>query len=808
MPRRSAVLYILCSGWRTVPPRTETRLRTKVDDPRVANAAAALLCVLAALTLLWPLLRGRILLGGVRSDMFLAGYAFRLFGAETFRHTGTIPQWNPYIFGGLPYVAAMHGDIFYPTAWLRWIMPVDLAITWGMAVHFVLAGYFTYLFARALGLRWSGASLSAVSYELTGIVASQMSPGHDGKLFVSALAPLAFWMLLLAIRERKHWAYGAFTIVVALTVLGHYNMSYFLLIALALWTLFLVFWDDARPRDVSAWRPIAATAAAVVIGIGVASLQLIPFLDYIKYSPRSTGGPDTGWAFATSYAFPPRELFTLLLPQFNGILDHYWGQNFIKFHTEYMGALPLMLAALGLGDRVRRRLVMGLSVCTVVFLLFAFGGYSPLYKLLFGVLPYLSKVRAMGMVFYLAAFPICLLAGIGLERALDGNVRPRTVLVVVGGVVLFAVLGVTGALQPVAESLASPERADAVRDNAAQLQSGALRLLAFALLGGGTLLGIATRRLTRVAGAGALIVIAVLDLASLDRQFFVFSPRASVLFRDDAIISYLRHAPVPYRVLDAGLGYGQTSILMAYGVPNALGYHGFELRSYDELGGKLSGWRNIGAMHFLDLLAIRYLILAQPQDVPGFHQVVGPTTTSIGNPVVLLERDSVVPYARVALTAAKIADSSDVPLLLNSRFPLGDLALFSDTSSVHQDALVRPLPQSQVRARVTAWTPGSMTIALDGRDTRAGHLLVAENWYPDWHASVDGRTATVRRADHTLLSVDVPAGAREVRLWFAAADYARGKQVSLVSLILAAAMIGAGLVTDRRAALPGRRASR
>ncbi len=398
-------------------------MRTKLDNPRVANAAAALACVLAALTLLWPLLRGQILFGGMRSDMYLAGYAFRLFGAETFRQTGAIPQWNPYIFGGLPYIAAMHGDIFYPTAWLRWIMPVDLAITWGMALHFVLAGYFTYLLARALGIRWGGAVLSAVSYELTGIVASQMSPGHDGKLFVSALAPLAFWILLLAIRERKRWAYGVFAIVVALTVLGHYNMSYFLLIALALWTLYLVFWDDARPRDTSPWIPLGATLAAVVVGIGITALQLIPFLDYIKYSPRATGGPDTGWAFATSYAFPPREIFTLLLPQFNGILVHYWGQNLIKFHTEYMGALPLMLAALGLGDRVRRRLVIALSVCAVVFLLLAFGGYSPLYKLLFGVLPYLSKVRAMGMVFYLAAFPICLLAGIGLERALDGDVR-------------------------------------------------------------------------------------------------------------------------------------------------------------------------------------------------------------------------------------------------------------------------------------------------------------------------------------------------------------------------------------------------
>jgi len=105
---------------------------------------AALACTLAALTLLWPLLTGQILFGGARSDMFIAGYSFRLFGAEEFKATGSIPQWNPFLFGGLPFIAAMHGDIFYPTAWLRLVFPVDLAITWGMAVHFVLAGWLTY----------------------------------------------------------------------------------------------------------------------------------------------------------------------------------------------------------------------------------------------------------------------------------------------------------------------------------------------------------------------------------------------------------------------------------------------------------------------------------------------------------------------------------------------------------------------------------------------------------------------------------------------------------------------------------------
>ena len=82
-----------------------------------------------------------------------------------------------------------------------------------------------------------------------------------------------------------------------------------------------------------------------------------------------------------------------------------------------------------------------------------------------------------------------------------------------------------------------------------------------------------------------------------------------------------------------------------------------------------------------------------------------------------------------------------------------------------------------------------MRIALTGAEPAMSQLLVSENWYPDWHAEVDGKPGVVRRANHTLISVDVPPGAKEVRLWFESATYARGKVISVISLLMAAAMM-------------------
>lgn len=770
-------------------------------EPRAPHLTAAAICVVAALLLLWPLLTGQIMFGGARSDMFIAGYSFRLFAAETFKATGTIPQWNPYIYGGLPYIAAMHGDIFYPTAWLRWIMPVDLAITWGMAIHFVLAGWLTYRFVRALGLGWGAAMVAGVAYELTGIVASQMSPGHDGKLFVSALTPLSFWVLLRAIRHGQQWAFGAFAIVVALTVLGHYHMSYFLLLALGLWALYLSLWDTERTTTHSPWRALTFSAIAVVVGVGIAALQVMPFFEYIKYSPRAEGGPNTGWEFATTYAFPPSEVFTAILPQFNGVLDHYWGRNPLKFHTEYVGFLPLALAALAFGDVARRRLAIAMASGAMLFLLFAFGGHTPFYRPFFEFLPLLKKIRAMGMVFYLVAFPIAVLAAIGTEHVMKRAVSLRTTALVVGAFALFAVLGVVGGLQGLAQSIAIPERAEAVAANAPYLQSGALRLLLFVLVSGSVLLGIVTGRLRAGAAIAAVLVLLAADLWSVDREFFLFSPRAKTLFANDAVTTHLQQVKPPYRVVDLGDSYGK-SILMAYRVPNVLGYHGFEMRSYQELGGSQSGWRNIGTPNVLSLLAVRFLILPDTQTIPGFHEVVGVSPTPFGTTARLLERDSTPPYARVVLSAVKIPEAQVVPTLIDERFPLDAALLLSDTSAATGVVDKPPFPLASAHASVTSWEPGKMTIAVSGSEAQASHLLIAENWYPDWHATVDGKPGTVRRADHTLLSVDLPAGAREVQLVFDSPTYAKGKLVSLASLIVALLMTMLPLVRAKPTTSP------
>jgi hypothetical protein len=167
---------------------------------------------------------------------------------------------------------------------------------------------------------------------------------------------------------------------------------------------------------------------------------------------------------------------------------------------------------------------------------------------------------------------------------------------------------------------------------------------------------------------------------------------------------------------------------------------------------------------------------------------------------VLYERDSTPAYARVLPASAKLGEEQVVPTLVDPRFDVSSVALLPDTSSATSPAAEPPFRVSSVTAEVTEWSAGRMRIVLTGAEAAASHLLVSENWYPDWRATVDGAPAVVRRTDHSLLGVDLPAGARDVRLWFDSPTYTRGRLISLVSLLSAAAMVVAPVISARRGA--------
>jgi Bacterial membrane protein YfhO len=780
--------------------------------PRAALAWASLVHALCTLALGFPALAGKFLVNPY-SDQYIAGYAFREFARSHWEQYGSIPQWNPYLFGGMPFVDAMHGDTFYPTALLRILVGTDTGMTWGMILHVFLAGLFTYLFLRSIGLSFFAAVIGGVAYQMGGNVAGLVSPGHDGKLFISALLPLALFFVVRGVRDGRKWSWGALAITVGLAVLSpHPQLLQYMLLVTGAFALFLALgWGSESPIPrATGFARLGAALSSVALGLVMGAIQFWPVKTYEPFSPRAGG---KGWEHAVSYSMPTEETLNFILPHFSGILDRYWGRNGIHFHSEYIGAAVLVLAGLALGAwalRSHKRLTWFWLGAFVISLLWALGGNTPFYSIVYALVPGTKYFRAPSTMLFVVSFCTATLAAFGAERMLRLESRRRYLIgwasvgVVIGG------LGALGAFTNLGVSIAGAERADYVLANDGALRLGSLRTMVFILLAVGTAFAVATRRVSRDLGAILLVVVVGLDLWSVTRRYWMFSAPASETFATNPVIDYLKKEPAPFRVLsfqtapsegvhDPLLNYDG---LMVHSIASVLGYHGNELGAYDRLAGREEGFRQVANPNFWRLMNMRYVLTNSPENigVAELKLVAGPARDASGSQLYLHAIPFETSYAWVTPAIVKANEAAAMATVLDPRFDVRRVAVFDSAAPVQGrelTALPDPIP---LEVSVTKYAPGRVSLELDGPAPEGSALMVSENWYPGWTATVDGQPATVGKAAVSLLGLPLPAGARKVELTFTNPAYETGKTITWWAVGIALFMLLVGLARDRRTA--------
>lgn len=791
-------------------------------EPRHPNLWASVVYAVATLSLAYPALLGKFLVSN-HSDQYIAGYAFREFAAQSLRSGHGFPQWNPYLFGGMPYIAAMHGDIFYPTFLLRMVMPTDQAMTWGFAIHVFLAGIFTFIFLRAATeghhsapgnpsaanrLGFFPCLIGGLSYMLAGQIASLVSPGHDGKLFVSALFPLGLWALIRGVRDGRHWAFGAFALIIGLAVLSpHPQLLQYTLLASGTYGIFLIF--KARRQGVAgAIIARRALLAFIAVGIGAAigAVQYLPVREYVAWSPRAGGLPD--YSTATSYAWNPEEVFNAYLPQFTGMLDAYWGRNGIHLHSEYIGVMVLMLmgaAWVGLKRNERQRQILFWTVTLIVALLWAMGGSTPFYRIPYALIPGTKFFRAPQTIFFVGTLAIAFLTACGVERILNFKVGRRYFLGWAIAAVVIGLLASIGGLNGIARSLAPEEMIDRVDANSRALIFGAWRSALFVLLGAGAFFVYRRKQLTATAFVSLLALLVAADLWTVMRSYWIFSPPASVLYASDPAIDYLRKQDQPARVLAVPLAETEHRDpnllydgLMVHRIRTVIGYHGNELGRYDQLTGKDEGYRPILSPLLWRLTNTRF-VLTNVDSLPTVQKIIGPVRDASGTAVYLYKTQNDNPYAWVASARFKAPDAQVRQTILDPRLDLRSVALFDTSARIKTLQQVGQLPApSTIDVIVDRYAPGSVDLHLAAPAPEGSALVVAENYYPGWTATSAGKALPLDRADFSLIGVELPAGATKISLAFRSSTYEKGKVITLVALVVSILMIAGGVAADRR----------
>jgi len=243
--------------------------------------------------------------------------------------------------------------------------------------------------------------------------------------------------------------------------------------------------------------------------------------------------------------------------------------------------------------------------------------------------------------------------------------------------------------------------------------------------------------------------------------------------------------------------------------------HGNELRYYQSLAGKgpTSDYQiaTILSPTFWRHENVRYLyttaddsvirVVAQQLRLDSVPKLlVGPVRNAAGSEVYLYRLPGDNPPAWVASTGVKATDEQAHATVLDPRFDPARAAIL-DSATSFGDTTMRTLPEaSSIKAAVELYKPGHIALRLSSPAAPGNVLVVSENYFPGWRATVAGKQATVARADYNLIGVSLPAGAQEVDLRFDDLAYERGKLITLLALTLAVVALLVGIVLSRSSA--------
>jgi hypothetical protein len=721
------------------------------------------------------------------TDYLVGGYFFHEFISEQFAR-GELPKWVPYVYGGLP-LYSNPGSTYYPVRFLAdWLFPVTLIWPTFFVVHFALAGIGMYLLSCEMGVRRWVAFVGGLAFQFTGITMSWVLAGHEGRIIVATLTPLIFYFFHRGIRENTFAPFVGAAVAIGFALLTFQIQSaYYMLLAALIWSLFCLWHFGLFGGSRRLLKPVLLGLAAVAFGFAMASVNFLPFMDYIAESPRGMAG-GRGYAYSTSYSMPTAEIAALAVPELSGYLETYRGANGFKLHVEYVGALVLALAALG-GVFSRRNRYWWFFVGLGLFALtISLGGNTPIYRLYYEVFPGYKRFRAPAISFFLVSLSLVAMATLALEaiaarleerRASTRPLREPEPLPEAGAAawVLGGVVGLGMLLGAVA---AGASTAEIPAPGAA-----AFRFTLFAVAVAAVLWQWMRGALTVTATLVLLSLLTVADLWIVDRKFFETVPPPEEMFAADDVAQFLRSRPGRDRVwvlpFPPGAVYrGQAgNYLMHFDVDQAGGEHGNQLQRFNQYAGTSEqtyvDWHNfLEHPVFMDAANIRYIVAGVEFQDPRLREV---------------HRGSALVYENLgALPRAWL-----VPEVVTTTVPDGALEILKRqgfdprrTAVVNSDSPVRlsggPL---QGAAELAEYTPDRVVVRT--RQDRAALLVLADNIYEGWTAEVDGRPAPVLRTNHTFRGVVVPAGEHRVVFTFRTANLRTGLYVYLACLALAAA---------------------
>ncbi len=424
--------------------------------------------------------------------------------------SGDLPFWNPYQLAGTPLLANSQSGALYPPHVLFGLLhlPTKLAITLLAWLHLILAGLGVYFLSLRLKAPHIGALVAGGAVSLSPFLLSWLP-------LASVPTTVAWipWCVVMAMAvgdpELKRWgkpAAGLAFCAGMMILAGHLQFAFYGLMA-----AFLAGIITAVPR----WPRVAGLVGAFAVGAMLAAPQLMPVMQFSKFSHRQGTATAEGYSAYAAGGLAPFEAMGVAFPQLMGEpggtlqieetqVPSYWPMFARRGAAYAEGALaigPVLLALLFLARRrdwTRERIAV--AVVGGIGLLLAFG--TPLNMLFYFGVPGWSATGSPSRAICLFVLLTAALAASFWPQPDAEDAPPTKRAGIALGVaflisIIFAGAG-TGGLKPWFEGLPEPSMLAAK-----QFMAAMPMVLAIAVLGGLAIYLLHTKK-PRYAAASAL----------------------------------------------------------------------------------------------------------------------------------------------------------------------------------------------------------------------------------------------------------------------------------------------------------------
>lgn len=719
---------------------------------------------------LFDLYRGEseTLLPNLANDSITHAWPF-LNHAKASLLAGELPLWNPFTSLGTPFLAEIGLGIFFPLAWLIFFfeVPTALLLIQLVSVLIGLAGFHLYMrelcvnpAARAMGLFLFAFAVFTESFYPT--------MGYS-----YCMLPWVLWSSHRFIAAPDIARTCALTVTVGLCFLGGFpNYFIYTLLIVGVYSACLLGFSIPEVKLVGLGKRLWMALIACGLTAGLVAIQLLPAVELSGQTYRDV----TSTAAYDASSFWENMSMGLLFSNFvTTDLGFLFGNERlpIKAGIFYLGG-TLLFAPLAFLLKRFRKIALALTLSLLFICLFVMSYQVEALSLL-QQLPFASAIRINGRSAGYIQFILILLATLGLSGLFELVKERLDILgkILLLGVLVFAIwLGAT---------------AFSANESLWFLVGIAgCSLLAFILVAAGV------RKVSVGTAAWVLLLIVLTDIgfhrenrflvpAFVNDDSAIIAPAFDIAAQNDSYhrlvfleseflkSGWLANAGPKYQIPSIDAYMGLTLARWENYVRSMLGPKQFDRHVQRSLLQRFYGYFSKGLLQSVlqkpDILArasLRYVITEKN----------------------VIEIPSALPRAYlVAHYVTTASEEESLEAIKRSNHALGASVVLEGVQPTFPP---RPAGTQAGSAQIESYTGSEVLVKVNSQGPSM--LILTDAFYPGWIAMIDGREATIARANSLFRAVEVPHGEHEITFMYKPRSLYWGLTGTLSSLLALAVL--------------------